>query len=108
MDLDTSCPPQNPAYAATYGSTNRYQQRNHEGSGGGNAVASGLGGFAFGAVVGALLGGRSNRGDNHHNMPMFGSGNDGGYDIIGDSRDNNSGGYDIQGDSGGYDIQGDS
>lgn len=108
VDVGASCPPENPAYTTTYGSTNNSSHHNHHG--GGDNVASGLGGFAIGAIVGDLIG--RNAGGGHHyqnNTPIFGGGNDGGYDnIIGDSGDNNYGGYDIQGDSGGYDIQGDS
>ena len=99
VNMDASCPPppENPVYTRTYGSTSSHL--NHHGGGGGN-VASGLGGFAIGAIVGDLIG--RNAGEGHHhqnNVPMFGGGNDGGYDIIGDSGDNNYGGYDIQGDS---------
>jgi hypothetical protein len=109
VDADAFCPPENPTYKTSYGSTSHYHHH-HEGGGGGggNAVASGLGGFAIGALVGDLIG--RNSGNREGNMPMFGSGNnDGGYDIIGDRGGNFDSGYDIQGDSGGgYDIQGDS
>jgi hypothetical protein len=125
VDVDASCPPENPVYATkTYGSTSTHHHHHHQDSGGGgggsssNAVASGLGGFAIGAIVGDLIGRNSggyNRGgtSHHNNVAMFRSnGNDGGYDIIGDSGDNVNYGYNIlQGDSGGgggYDIQGDS
>jgi len=114
--VDASCPrPENVAYATTtkYVSTSQHHHHHHHeggGGGGGNAVASGLGGFAIGAILGDLIGRNSGGSHRHDNMPMFGSGNDGGYDIIGDSGGNFNSGYDIQGDSGGggYDIQGDS
>lgn len=78
------------------------QHRHYGGGSGGNAIASGLGGFAIGAIVGDLIGrnARDGRVDNHSRMPMFGNNQyvNGGYDIIGDSGES-GGGYDIQGDS---------
>ena len=106
VQVDESCPPppENPAY---YGSTSHHHHHDNN-SGSGNAVASGLGGFAIGTILGDLIG-RNNAGsgggghrigiDDDYQTPYGG----GGYDIVGDS-----GGYDIQGDTGGYDIQGDS
>lgn len=125
-----NAPSENPAYKSWYGSTSNSSNHHnhHHGGGGGSNVASGLGGFAIGTIVGDLIGRSSGGGGHHHhqnnNVPFgvgffgdgngrgyFGGGTDGGYDIAGDSGDNNNfggGGYDIQGDSGGYDIQGDS
>jgi len=109
-----SCPPENPSYYPHYGSESK---PSGGGSGPGAAIASGLGGFAAGAVVGDLVGRMSSRGnsDNAEQQRFEQSGyyqsGGGGYDIAGDSGD--AGGCDIVGDSGdgddgGYDIQGDS
>mmetsp|Transcript_999 Transcript_999/g.1356 ORF Transcript_999/g.1356 Transcript_999/m.1356 type:complete len:280 (+) Transcript_999:265-1104(+) len=128
--VDPSCHSENPAYSTKpsytdrtwYGSTTSSSNQGGGGGGAGN-VASGLGGFAIGTIVGDLIGRRGAGGGGGHryhdqnNAPFFGGGgffgggNDGGYDIVGDSGNNNNnfgGGYDVQGDSGGYDIQGDS
>ena len=106
-------PATNPDYdapiAAHYGST-RCDARSEGGtSGAGTAIASGLGGFVAGTIVGDLIG--RNTAESHNAQPRPGGGggwNEGaegsGYDITGDS----TGGYDISGDSGGYDIEGDS
>ena len=67
--------------------------RNQHQSGGGSAVASGLGGLAVGTILGNLMG--RNAHVNHNNVQRgFGGG---GYDIAGESGD--GGGYDIAGDS---------
>lgn len=109
VHVDESCPPppENPSY---YGSISHHYHDHHDNSGSGNAIASGLGGFAIGTILGDLIGrnaagGGVHRGEDDYHTPYGGGG---GYDIIGDS-----GGYDTVGDSGGYDtggydIQGDS
>jgi len=101
----TSPPSENPDYHThSYGST--MDGKPSGGGGAGSAIASGLGGLAFGTIIGDLIGRNTARVNN--TQQQFGGGN-GGYDIVGDS----GGGYDIAGDSGGgggggYDIAGDS
>ncbi|KAL7468499.1 hypothetical protein ACHAXS_008725 [Conticribra weissflogii] len=109
-----SCPPENPSYYPQYASETK---PSGGGGGAGTAIASGLGGFAAGAIVGDFVGRMSSRGNNsnveqqrYEQSGNYQSGG-GGYDIAGDSGD--ADGYDIVGDSGdgddgGYDIQGDS
>jgi len=104
--VPATCPPsENPAHYThnfNYGSTPSYGPPSSGGAGA--AIASGLGGLAFGTVVGNLMGRNNNAQGN--SMPQFGGGYQGGYDIAGDSGD----GYNIAGDSGdgGFDIAGDS
>jgi len=72
-------------------------------SGAGTAIASGIGGFAAGTILGNLMG--------RNNDQFNNTGGGGGYNVVGDT----GGGFDIAGDvgdygggGGGYDIAGDS